>query len=133
MVVEQACSVFAECGMLAGKMIHAFGQRQSLSFAGDEIVQIDIDIAFDIRGPGDALAVRRKIASADFPLVPGEPGNLLGRNVQQADIFVTIGSIRSDQQLLTIGREIIGGVKLFAIMRSQQGTLARRDLGHENI
>ena len=96
-------------------------------------MQIDVGIAFDIRSPGDELAVRRKVAARDLPFVLGEPRNLLGRNIQQANIVVAIRRVRSNQQLLAIGREIIGAIKLFALVRREQGTLARRNFGDKDI
>src|ERR1700694_2597847 len=113
--------------MLTRKLIYANGQWQGGSLAGDEIMQIDISIAVNIRRPGDLLAVRRKIACTDLPLVLGEPRNLLARNVQQSNIVVAIRSVRSNQQLFAIRGEIIDPINLFTLMRSQQGTLTRHD------
>ena len=68
-------------------------------------MQINIGIAFDVRGPGDVFAVRRKVAAVDLPFIFGEPGNLLAGNIEQPDIVVAIRGIRSDQQLLAVGRK----------------------------
>ena len=70
-VVEQARAVLRERGVAAGRLVHAFRERQSGRLAGREVVQIDIIVAVDIGAEGEALAVGRKFAAADSPICPG--------------------------------------------------------------
>ena len=133
MVVEQARAIASEGRLRAGQRVHAFGQRQGSGLSGSQIVQVDIGIAVDVGGPGDGLAVGRKIAAFDFPFVLGEPIDFLGGDIQQADVVIAVAGIRGDQQMLSVGREIVGGVKLFALVRRQQRALAGGNFGDEDI
>ena len=111
-VVEQARAVASEGGFRAAQMVYAFGQRQGSGLSGSEIVHVDVGVAVDVGGPGNGFAVGREIAAFDFPFVLGEPVDFLGRDVEQADVVVAIAGVRGDQQMLAVGRKIVGGVEL---------------------
>ena len=96
-------------------------------------MQVDVGVAVHVGGPGDGLAVGRKIAAFDFPFVLGEPVDFLGGDIEQADIVVAVAGIRGDQQALAVGREVVGGVELFALVRREQRALAGGNFGDEDI
>ena len=100
-------------------MIYAFGQRQDSCLSGSEVVNIDVGVAVDVSSPGDGFSVGRKIAGFDFPFVLGEPVDFLGRDVEQADIVIAIARVGGDQQMLAIGRELVGDVNGLAVVRRQ--------------
>ena len=79
------------------------------------------------------LAVGRKIAAFDFPFVLGEPVDSFGGDIEQADVVIAVAGIRGDQQALSVGREVVGGVELFALVRREQRALTGGDFGDEDI
>src|SRR5271156_1795671 len=103
-VVEKARAVLGEGRMAAGRLVYAFWNGQGRRLVGGEIVQVDIFIAVDVGAEGDALAIGRKFAAANFPFVLGEPldrlhGEISDRltfhaDAEKADIVVAILSIR---------------------------------------
>src|SRR5262245_46704875 len=113
--------------------IPSLGQGKRTGFLGQNVVQINLRSSIDISSPSDMFAIRRKTAACDLPFVAREPGDFLRSNFQKRDVFISIGSIRCDQQRLSIRRKIIGLKQLLALMRSQQSTLARLDLSHKYV
>ena len=115
------------------EVVHTFQERQRRRLVSRQLMQIDVAIALDIRRPRNEFAIRRKTSARDLPFVLGKPRDLPGCNIQQPNIVVAVCRVGSDQQLFAIGREIIGAVNLFALVRCEQGTLTRGDFGDEDI
>ena len=96
-------------------------------------MNVDVGVAVHVGGPGDGLAVGREIAAFDFPFVLGEPVDFLGGDIEQADVVVAVAGIRGDQQALSVGRDFVCGVELFALVRREQRALTGGDFGDEDI
>src|SRR5580765_152844 len=97
----------------ARRLVHALRDRQSVRLSGSEIMQINIFVAFHVCGESYVLSIRRKLASANFPLVLGEPFDLprseypvqfaFRAEVEQSDVVVTIRGVRGDEDLPAVG------------------------------
>src|ERR1700722_20781913 len=92
-VVEQTLSIIGESGVASSRLVQAFRQRKRAGFSRGEVAQIDFFVAIYIGGESDVLALGRKFATANFPFVVGEPGNLFCRDVEQADVVVSVRGI----------------------------------------
>src|SRR5258708_19639111 len=68
-VVEEARIVASEWRWPARGKVHAFWQRQSVSFAGSYVVQVDCGAAIDVRVLSENLAVACKPLPRNFHLL----------------------------------------------------------------
>src|SRR6267378_3579383 len=96
-------------------------------------MQVDVFVAIDVRAECDVLAIRRKLAAANFPFIVSEPGKFLSRCVEQTNVVVSVRGIRSKKNLPAVGREVAGEIEMLSIMRCQQRALSGCDLGDEDI
>jgi len=55
-----------------------------MRLARSKVIDKDVLIAVDIRGPGQAFAVRRKLSCIDLPFVRGKPCDLLAGDIQKS-------------------------------------------------
>src|ERR1035437_233738 len=129
--------------MPARRFIHTLRDGKSRRLSRREIVQVDVFVAVNIGAEQDVLAVGREVASANFPLVLGEPLDLLWNegsclftfrpDVKQPDVVISVGRIRRDQYGLDIFQadpcEIVRIVALLALVRREQSALSRSYVG----
>src|SRR5712692_7652384 len=102
-VVEESRAIATERRRPARRFVQSFGQRKSPRFPSREVIQVNVSVTVHIRGIGQVSSVSGKADAGDFPLVLREPANFLGGDVQQSGVLVSIGGVRCDQDVLTIG------------------------------
>ena len=139
-------SVCAHCGSTAaasrracraagcrrGVLTPVFSGSASARLLGD-IVDIDVGIAIDVRGPGKRLAIGRERAGIDLPLVVGQPLDLLRRDVEQSHILVAVLRVGSNQDRPAVRREIVSGIGMFAFVLCQIRALPGGEVEHEDV
>src|SRR6202042_2918681 len=117
MHVEQARAVVRERGVAARRLVHALGDRQRQRLASRDVVEKNIFVAVDVSAEGDVLTIWRELAAANFPFIFREPGDLFCLSVERPDVVVAVRCVRSEEDMLAIGRKIVREVELFAVMR----------------
>src|SRR5260370_15567526 len=127
-VVEQARVVVSEGRGSARDTVHASRQGKGVRLSGCDVVQVDVGVALYIRGESQELAVGRKALAGKFPIVLREPADFFARVVQQADVVVAVAGVGGDQNTFAVGRNVIGRVSAFAVMRRQKPTFRGRNL-----
>ncbi len=132
--VKQARSIGTECGAAPGWLIHTFGSGQRGGFAGGKIVNEDVfDCHPHWRANDETFAIGRKFFASNLPLIFRDPRDLLGRDVEQADVLVPVGGIRSHQNALAVRRDIDSPNSALSFVRREQCALRSRDISEENI
>ena len=99
-----------------------------------QIVEIDVDVAVDIRDVGQRFSIRREASALDFPFVLREPVNLFGGDIEQPNVVVSVGGVRCDLNIFAIGRDVGRFESLLAFVRRKQrvlrsGNIDRVDVG----
>src|SRR3979409_1050438 len=78
-------------------------------------------------------AIGREAATGDFTRIVFKPVNFFGGDVEESGVLVTVGGVRCDQDVLAVGRNIVGLVESLAFMRGQQRALGTGDVDHKYV
>src|ERR1019366_757049 len=145
-VIEQPLPVRTERGMPAPRFVHAFRDWKNGRLSRRQIMQVDVFVSVDIGTERNALAVGRELASANLPLVFGEPLDPASLNSspfahdrrrEEADVVVPVRRVGSDQdsRKAVYGRRgnIVCKIKLLPLVRREQYTFGAFDIGDEDV
>src|SRR5204863_4124091 len=102
--------------------------RERRRLLGSEIVKINIAVAIDVGRPGSCSSIGRKVTRADLPFILGEPVDFLRGDIKQANVLISVPSIRSDKHLLSVRRDVACAVKMLSFMGREQRALSRCQL-----
>jgi len=80
------------------------------------------------------LAIGRKAAGVNLPLVGGDPGEFFRGDIKHGYVVITVVGVASDEQGEAVGREGVGGKGLVAWVRREidgalGGEVVEEDVG----
>src|SRR5208337_3184693 len=89
MRIKHSRAVARERRAVSRRPVQSLRQSQGSRFARSDVVKININVPVHVRGIDERLAIRCEACTRNLPLFLGEPMDLLGRDLEQADVLVS--------------------------------------------